>query len=55
MLMNHVVAAAAGPVLVQPIFFSTLLKKLILPPSVSILKYVSNRSKHATLTWLFWS
>ena len=30
MLMNHVVAAAAGLVLDQPSFFSTLLKKLIL-------------------------
>ena len=28
--MNHVVAAAAGLVLDQPSFFSTLLKKLIL-------------------------
>ena len=32
-LMNHVVAAAAGLMLHQPSFFSTLLKKLILPPS----------------------
>jgi len=40
MLMNHVVAAAAGLVLDQPSFFSTLLKKLILPPSVSILKFL---------------
>ena len=38
--MNHVVAAAAGLVLDQPSFFSTLLKKLILPPSVSIFKFL---------------
>ena len=31
--MNHVVAAAAGLVLDQPSFFSTLLKKFILPPT----------------------
>ena len=35
MLMNHVVAAAAGLVLDQSSFFSTLLKKLILPPMIS--------------------
>ena len=40
LLMNHVVAAAAGPVLVQLSFFSTLLKKFILPPSVSIFKFL---------------
>ena len=38
--MNHVVAAAAGLVLDQPSFFSTLLKKLILPPSVSMFKFL---------------
>ena len=41
MLMNHVVAAAAGLVLDQPSFFSTRLKKLILPPSVSIFMSMS--------------
>ena len=38
--MNNVVAAAAGLVLDQPSFFSTILKKLILPPSVSIFKFL---------------
>ena len=33
--MNHVVAAAVGLVLDQSSFFSTLLKKLILPLSLS--------------------
>ena len=36
--MNHVVVAAAGLVLDQPSVVSTLLKKFILPPSVSIFK-----------------
>ena len=44
-LMNHVVAAAAGLVLDQPSFFSTLLKKLILPPSVSIFKFLLSHDR----------
>ena len=38
--MNHVVAVATGLVLDQPSFFSTRLKKLILPPSVSIFNFL---------------
>ena len=51
MLMNHVIALAAGLVLDQPSFFSTLLKKLILPPSVSIFKFLlsHDRPLHAHL------
>ena len=45
LLMNHVVSAAAGLVLDQPSFFSTLLKKLILPPSVSILKFLLSHDR----------
>ena len=43
--MNHVVAAAAGLVLDQPSFFSTRLKKLILPPSVSIFKFLLSHDR----------
>ena len=43
--LNPVVAVAVGLVLDQPSFFSTLLKKLILSPSVSIFKFLLSQDK----------